>query len=91
MGQIRQPDRGLAGDRGDSQYVETRPPCPFFIEVLLLLSDTAHSLTRTIHECLLRRPILSPGEAVLVRPHVRVASAGFRLERLATAFMNNPS
>ena len=26
----------------------------------------------------------------LRRPHVRAASAGFRLERLATAFMNNP-
>ena len=29
--------------------------------------------------------------ARLRRPHVRVTSAGFRLERLATAFMNNPS
>ena len=26
----------------------------------------------------------------LRRPYVREASAGFRLERLATAFMNNP-
>ena len=26
----------------------------------------------------------------LRRPHVRAASADFRLERLATAFMNNP-
>ncbi len=26
----------------------------------------------------------------LRRPYVRAASAGFRLERLATAFMNNP-
>ena len=26
----------------------------------------------------------------LRRPRVRAASAGFRLERLATAFMNNP-
>ena len=26
----------------------------------------------------------------LRRPHVREASAGFRLERLATAFINNP-
>jgi hypothetical protein len=50
---------------------------------------------------LLRRPILSPGEAVLVwpprglhvrlrRPHVREAQAGFRLERLARVFVNNP-
>ena len=27
----------------------------------------------------------------LRRPHARAASAGFRLERLATAFMNNPA
>ena len=33
-------------------------------------------LARTIHQDLLRRPILSPG--------------GFSLERLATASMNNP-
>ncbi len=26
----------------------------------------------------------------LRRPHVRAASAGFRLERLATVFVNNP-
>ncbi len=26
----------------------------------------------------------------LCRPHVRAASAGFRFERLVTAFMNNP-
>jgi len=31
-------------------------------------------LARTIHESLLRRPILSPGEAVLVRPSRRTAS-----------------
>ena len=34
-------------------------------------------LARTIHECLLRCPILSSG-------------GGFGLERLASAFMNHP-
>jgi hypothetical protein len=72
--------------------------------------EKIRALTRPIHEYLLRRPILSPGEAVLVRPprahrlalkyavpstncrpYVRAASAGFRLERLATAFINNPA
>ena len=59
-------------------------------------------LARTIHESLLRRPILSPGGAFLVRSprrtarvrlrrsHLREAPAGFGLSRLATAFMNNP-
>jgi hypothetical protein len=62
---------------------------------------TPASLTQTIHEYLLRRPIPSPGGAFLVRPPRRTAStptsallarspASFGLERLETAFMNNP-
>ena len=58
-------------------------------------------VTRPIHEYLLRRPILSPGGAVLSgfldephlrlgRPCLREASEGLVLERLATAFMKNP-
>ena len=58
-------------------------------------------LARTIHEHLLRRPILSPGglfsfglldglHVRLCRPYLREAPAGFGLERVATAFMNNP-
>jgi len=54
-------------------------------------------LARTIHEYLpSSRParLFSLGRldglhARLHRPYVREASAGFRLERLATAFMNN--
>ena len=58
-------------------------------------------LARTIYEYLLRHPILSPGGVFsfglldglhvrVRRPYVREAPAGFGLERLATAFMNNP-
>ncbi|HSL06248.1 MAG TPA: hypothetical protein VK901_22255, partial [Nitrospiraceae bacterium] len=56
-------------------------------------------LARTIHENLLRRPILSPGthsafsadgKICLCRPHLREATVGFSLERLATTFVNNP-
>jgi hypothetical protein len=59
-------------------------------------------LTRTLHEYLLRRPILSAGAALLLRPpqrtavgtpassSVRGASAAFGLVRLATAFLDNP-
>ena len=60
------------------------------------------SLAWTIHEYLLRRPILSPAGLFsfglldglpvrLRRPYLREAPAGFGLERLATAFMNNPA
>jgi len=56
-------------------------------------------LARTIHEHLLRRPILSPGGPFsfglldrlpvrLRRPYLREAPAGFGLERLAAVFMN---
>jgi hypothetical protein len=59
------------------------------------------ALARTIHEYLLRRPILSPGSAFLARrprrlqvflcrPRLREAPPGIGLKRLAMAFMNNP-
>ena len=59
-------------------------------------------LTRTIHEYLLRRPILSAGAPLLPRPprctavgtpasaSVRGAAAAFGLVRLATAFLDDP-
>jgi hypothetical protein len=58
-------------------------------------------LARTIHEYLLRHPILLPSgffsfglldglQVRLRRPYLRETPAGFGLERLATAFMNNP-
>ena len=59
------------------------------------------TLARIIHECLLRvRPSRPAGlfsfglldglPVRLRRPYLREASAGFGLERLATAFMNDP-
>jgi hypothetical protein len=78
-------------------------PVPLSLPPLSPLRHTGDGrcLARTIHEYLLRRPILSPGGAFLVRPprrtgstprqpYLREAPAGFGLERLATAFMNNP-
>ena len=63
--------------------------------------DGSLDQARTIHEYLLRRPIPSPaqlfsfglldGQPVRLRwPYLREASAGLGIERLATAFMNNP-
>jgi len=57
-------------------------------------------LTRTFHQYLLRRPILSPDEAFLVRPPRRTASTpplaslarsprGLQSRTSPTAFMNN--
>ena len=54
---------------------------PMYLGILLLLigwgiflSNALAFPARTIHEYLLRRPILSPGEAVLVQPSRRTAS-----------------
>ncbi len=75
-----------------------------FIELLVPRCYNAArlaTLTRTIHEHLLHRPILLPGGLFLFglldglsvrlrRPYLREAPTGFGLEGLATAFMNNP-
>ena len=65
-------------------------------ELLIFLASA-----RTIHEYLLRRSILRPAGLVsfglldglqvrLCRPYWRETRAGFSLECLATALMNNP-
>jgi hypothetical protein len=57
------------------------------------------TLAQTIHDCFVRSScpaglfsfgLLNGLPVRLRRPHLREAPAGFGLERLATAFMNNP-
>jgi len=79
-----------------SQYAHT-PPC----RTSGIVTPSARLLALTIHEYLLRvrssRParlfsfgLLDGPQVRLRRPYLREAPAGFSLERLATAFMNNP-
>jgi hypothetical protein len=94
--------RGTNDESGRRETNDASRTTAFPHSLLTPLQDRRHrisTLTRTIHDWLVRfsRPaglfsfgLLDGLHVRLRRPYLREAPAGFGLERLATAFMNNP-